>query len=934
MKSHLLSATLLLVFCANGLAQTPFYRDKSDLLVWLDAKDKKQIIDDLAGWQRRKDHILANMQIVMGAYPTAAKVALDLKIEGEEILDKVVRKKISFAVAKGDRVTGYLLMPRDLKGKAPGMLCLHQTTKIGSGEPAGVGGLKNLHYALELAQRGYVALAPDYPNFGSYKVDAYAAGYDSTTMKGIWNHRCAVDLLQSLPEVDGQNLGVIGHSLGGHNALFVAAFEPRLKIVVSSCGFNAFPKYRGGDLTGWSHKGYMPKIASDFGKKADKLPFDFTEILGSLAPRAVFINAPRSDSNFEVAGVKDCVNAAAPVYQLYDALGKLEAVYPNAGHDFPPDIRLKAYSAIDRQLRHRYHFNRMIAHWAQYGDDDYLAFVDEAKPQVCQIGFYGGHFYSLAHTPQYKGYPAHFPVQGLAECGSWFKERNAEIHKRGAKVVGHFNVTFLVGEPADSPKGIGGFFKYYTELWDEKELGPRPVADPMMLLARNADGTPMSSKAYSIGGMREFTACLNNPHWRTVLKAWAKRGLERGVDGYIANYFYRHNCLCEHCQAGFRGYLAERHTPADLAKKFEIADLKTHKFTEIVGWHKPAETTPLRLEMLRWSQISAKLAFEDVFVNYARSLKPDLLLAQWNHISNFSQISGDERSLVPADLWGRDEDYLWYSTGAAAFFTDLAEGILGEGTLQARYIRGTFEDKPFTLGKYEQTRIRVAIAEMAANGGAAMGFYANHKNPESRAVFVEYYSFLAKHDALFKANLPYAEMLLLYPRQAVHAGNVEPVDAFKKEGTRLLDEHVLFDVIPDDYVTRAQRASYRSVQEVSKVYVPKGLSTFDAPKTVRVSASKSAAGGDVVLHFVNYNRDEPDQKRKAGTGAKDEKPIAVEKVGVQFVLPKDAKVQSVKIASPEAPDLIDVKYVVSDGRVTFTVPSFLVYAIARIELKE
>src|SRR6478609_8311589 len=92
----------------------------------------------------------------------------------------------------------------------------------------------------------------------------------------------------------------------------------------------------------------------------------------------------------------------------------------------------------------RVEFTRIIAHWAEYGDDDYLDFVKDARPEICQIGFYGGHFYSLAHTPQYKGYPAHFPVRGLDECGRWFTKRNAEIHKRGSKVVGHFNVTFLV----------------------------------------------------------------------------------------------------------------------------------------------------------------------------------------------------------------------------------------------------------------------------------------------------------------------------------------------------------------------------------------------------------------------------------------------------------------------------------------------------------
>ena len=33
---------------------------------------------------------------------------------------------------------------------------------------------------------------------------------------------------------------------------------------------------------------------------------------------------------------------------------------------------------------------------------------------------------------------------------------------------------------------------------------------------------------------------------------------------------------------------------------------------------------------------------------------------------DFNQISGDERCLLPSELWGRDEDYLWYSTGDAA----------------------------------------------------------------------------------------------------------------------------------------------------------------------------------------------------------------------------------------------------------------------------
>ena len=565
----------------------------------------------------------------------------------------------------------------------------------------------------------------------------------------------------------------------------------------------------------------------------------------------------------------------------------------------------------------RFEFTRLIAHWAEYGDADYLDFVRDAKPEVCQIGFYGGHFYSLVHTPDYKGYPAHFPVQGIAECGKWFEARNAAIHKLGAKVVGHFNVSFLVGEPdAKEPKG---FFKFYRDLWDEKELGPKPVKDPLDLISRNVDGTPMASKQYSIGQNREYTACLANPHWRTVLKAWVKRGIARGVDGFVANYFYRHNCLCTHCVKGFREYLGTRFTPAKLAETCGIDDLKNHMFTEIVGWHDPKESTPLRREMLRWSQITCKQCFDEVFVKHGRSLKPDLIASQWNHLGDFNQINGDERCSLPTELWGKDEDYLWYSTGGAACFTDLKEGILGEGTLQARYIRGAFDDKPYTLGKYESTRIRVAIAELAANGGAAMGFYTNFKNPEARAEIVRYYRFLEKHDAIFKGNEPYSEKVLFFPRSKVHAGDVASVEAFKKRGLELLDAHVLFDIYPDDAKKLPTNLD--------------GKSTFTAPKTVRVSASVPAAGGEIDLHFVNYNRTEPAEKRSPGGGIKDEKPIAVESIGVDFALPRSAKVASVNVVTPEEPDGDEVKFVVEDGRVQFTVPKFLVYAVARIMLK-
>jgi dienelactone hydrolase len=287
----------------------------------------------------------------MGPLPGGERrVPLDL--ETIETIDepKYVRRKIRYSVEPGDRVTSWLLVPKSAKRPLPAMLCLHQTTSIGKDEPVGLGGKVNLRYAKELAERGYVTIAPDYPNFGESKFDAYAAGYASASMKGIWNHLRAVDVIVGLAEVDPARIGVIGHSLGGHNSIFAALFDPRLRVVVTSCGFNDFPHYYGGKIAGWSHAGYMPRLLSVYGLDPARVPFDFPELLGALAPRAVFVNAPKRDANFDVVGVELCVASARPVFELLGAGDRLRAVHPDTEHDFPPEIRESAYRFIDEIL--------------------------------------------------------------------------------------------------------------------------------------------------------------------------------------------------------------------------------------------------------------------------------------------------------------------------------------------------------------------------------------------------------------------------------------------------------------------------------------------------------------------------------------------------------------------------------------------------------
>jgi dienelactone hydrolase len=169
-------------------------------------------------------------------------------------------------------------------------------------------------------------------------------------MRAVWNNLRGVDLLVGLPEVDAGRIGVIGHSLGGHNAIFTAAFDERLRAVVSSCGFTPFPDYYGGDLAGWTSVTYMPRIRTAYGADPARVPFDFPEVIASLAPRGFFASAPERDDNFAVAGVRRAFAEARPIYALFDAADRLVLATPDAGHTFPPAQRQEAYDWLERVL--------------------------------------------------------------------------------------------------------------------------------------------------------------------------------------------------------------------------------------------------------------------------------------------------------------------------------------------------------------------------------------------------------------------------------------------------------------------------------------------------------------------------------------------------------------------------------------------------------
>lgn len=193
---------------------------------------------------------------------------------------------------------------------------------------------------------------PEYPSFGEHDYDFQAhPEFASGSMKAVWDNIRGLDLLESLPEVDPDRIAVIGHSLGGHNALFTAVFDQRIRAVIVSCSFTPFHHYYGGELPPWAQERYIPRIRDVFQNDPDLVPFDFYEILAALAPRPVFVNAPTGDDNFDVEGVRKVMPKAAEVYALFGAAERITVLYPEIGHSFPPDIRQQAYQWLGKHFK-------------------------------------------------------------------------------------------------------------------------------------------------------------------------------------------------------------------------------------------------------------------------------------------------------------------------------------------------------------------------------------------------------------------------------------------------------------------------------------------------------------------------------------------------------------------------------------------------------
>lgn len=319
-------------------------------------------IDTVETWEGKAERIREIWVDYIGGIPERVPVNYEIKsTTAEEDHDRI---HLVFDTVHGDQVFAYLLLPHGVKEsgkKHPAILALHPTNAEGKDSIATPWSKHNRQYAFELVSRGYVVLAPDAMTSGERIFDGFEhfhsqPFYDehpewSTVGKNITDHMQAVDLLETLPYVDADRIGTIGHSFGGYNAYFLSSIDERIAVAVSSCGFNpltgsSMPKHWG--IRDWYT--HLPRFTEDM--KNDRAPFDFHEIVALTAPRPFFNYSTQQDHIFpDWRPIAESMEDVYELYSLYEAPERFTSIVGSGGHDFPPEIRKTAYRFLDRWLK-------------------------------------------------------------------------------------------------------------------------------------------------------------------------------------------------------------------------------------------------------------------------------------------------------------------------------------------------------------------------------------------------------------------------------------------------------------------------------------------------------------------------------------------------------------------------------------------------------
>lgn len=485
------------------------------------------------------------------------------------------------------------------------------------------------------------------------------------------------------------------------------------------------------------------------------------------------------------------------------------ALLAQAQTSAPPGPVLETYDFGNRE-RLSPRFRTFYVTWGDTEKPEFSRYLEEARPDIVQAGWYGPMFFGYVGLKQATGYPMQLPVSGAEACVALWKEMHQKVRANGGKSIAHFTVSNVIrGPEKDDGTKPGYFADWYTQDWPEGLLGAKPAPEWTDLVCKDALGNVHIGKHY----VQYNSLCVNNPATRQMLKTMVRMAIDNGVDGFMTTYNYRPACCCPYCQESFKKHLGTTYTRPEIQTHFQIPELDAHKFEKIPGQTPgyPADTdlSPLTLASFQWSTLAFKEAWDEIFLGEGRGKKSDLILGQWDHLGNVG--AGEERAFLPIEKFATGENYLWYSGNH--YNADVQPGDDNDGWLNGLYLRALAGDKPYVIGRYDSVRLRVGQAESMALGGAGTGLNNQIKDPAAYAVLKHYLSFAKVHengvlDAHIRASpgapqkrvqsTMLADTCLVIPRQSLWAGKKQSMDTFRKVGTELVRRQHRLMMVSDE----------------------------------------------------------------------------------------------------------------------------------------
>jgi len=229
--------------------------------------------------------------------------------------------RIWIGVAKGVEAYGLYMVPHNIAGKVPLLICEHG----GGGNPEAICDLDtrvNYHsFGHEAVKRGYIVWAPGLVMRCGYGDDPEIEGADrnlldsrlrllGTSIIGMELQMIiegTKTLVRHHPEIDRERIGMTGLSWGGFYTLHVAALFPEIKVAVPSANF------REQELVLSRVDDPKNRVAQNHFNM-----FGNAQVAGMICPRPLMIQMGAKDTLFDLEGVR---REAKKVAVYYEKLG-------------------------------------------------------------------------------------------------------------------------------------------------------------------------------------------------------------------------------------------------------------------------------------------------------------------------------------------------------------------------------------------------------------------------------------------------------------------------------------------------------------------------------------------------------------------------------------------------------------------------------------